>query len=340
MKIIKLTILILGLSFFGHTYAKDKYKPEWESLKQHENPEWFQDAKFGIYCHWGPYSVPAFKNEWYSHWMYVNPGNPEFNKNNKEIYEHHINTYGLLNKFGYKDFIPMFKAEKFNPDEWVKLFKEAGAKYIVPVAEHHDGFAMYDSKLNPWNSVKMGPKKDIVGMLKKSIEKNGLIFGVSSHRVENSWFYNGGLAYPSDVRDTDVALYGRRLEKQEAYDEACGQDLLEHTIELVDKYKPSLVWFDWTVNNPKIMPSFNKFLAYYYNKGLEWKKGVVVNTKHGYPKQIHVWDMERGKAGGLMYYPWQTDTSIGKRSWCYIDGEENKDAGQIVRDLCDIVSKN
>ncbi len=128
---------------------------------------------------------------------------------------------------------------------------------------------MYDSDLNPWNAVKMGPKKDIIGLLKKATEKEGLIFGLSSHRLENFWFYNGGMEFPSDVQDKSVSLYGRRLE-QEKYTDEVGLDFLAHTHELIDKYQPQLIWFDWTVNNPVIRPYFNKFMAYYYNNSIDW----------------------------------------------------------------------
>ena len=308
------------------------FQPDWENIAQNYRfPEWFCDAKFGIFIHWGVYAVPAFGNEWYPRNMYM--------VDSKE-YKHHLETYGDPAKFGYKDFIPFFKAEKFNAGEWAKLFKDAGAKYVVPVAEHHDGFSMYDSELNAWNSVKMGPKKDIIGLLKEAIESEGMVFGLSTHRAENTWFYNGGMTFPSDVQDTTITLYGRRLTPKETYDDDVAREWLTRTYELVNKYKPELIWFDWTVNNPVLMPYFNKFLAYYYNNALDWGKQVVVNTKQGYPTHIQVWDVERGKSGKIMKFPWQTDTSIGKKSWCYIDGEENKTAEQIVHDLIDIVSKN
>jgi alpha-L-fucosidase len=118
------------------------------------------------------------------------------------------------------------------------------------------------------------------------------------------------------------------------------REWLTRTYELINKYEPKLIWFDWTVNNPVLMPYFNKFLAYYYNSALDWGQQVAVNTKQGYPTNIQVWDVERGKSGKMMVFPWQTDTSVGKKSWCYIDGEENKTAEQIVHDLIDIVSKN
>ncbi len=307
------------------------FQPNWENIAaNYQFPEWFTDGKFGIFIHWGPYAVPAFDSEWYARNMYLQ---------GHKAYEHHVKTWGTQDKFGYKDFIPMFKAEKFNAEEWVDLFKKSGAKYVVPVAQHHDGFAMYDSDLNEWNSVDMGPGRDIVGELKAALEKENLMFGLSTHRAENAWFFNGGMKFPSDVQDSTITLYGRRYET-EKYTEDLAREWLTHTYELIHKYEPKLIWFDWTVNNPVLMPYFNKFMAYYYNNALDWNEKVVVNTKQGYPTDVHVWDMERGKSGEMMQFPWQTDTSVGKHSWSYIDGEENKTPEQIVHDLVDIVSKN
>lgn len=173
----------------------------------------------------------------------------------------------------------------------------------------------------------------------KSLEKRGIVLGVSTHRAENAWFFNGGMKYASDVRDTDLSIYGRRYDDQ-AYTDDFAKEWLDHTKELVDKYQPKIVYFDWTVNNPVIMPYFNKFLAYYYNNSIDWKQGVVVNTKQGYPTDVMVWDVERGKSGKMMKYPWQTDTFVGTKSWGYIADEVYKTPGQIVDDLVDIVSKN
>ena len=307
------------------------FQPNWENIAENYTiPEWFSDAKFGIFIHWGPYSVPAFDNEWYPRNMY---------QMGSAAYEHHRNTWGPQDEFGYKDFIPLFKAEKFDANAWATLFKQSGAKYVVPVAYHHDGFAMYDSELEKWNAMDMGPKRDIVGELKKAVAKEGLHFGVSSHSLENDWFFNGGKHFPSDVQDTTITLYGKRLENEQYTDET-SKEWLMLTYELIHKYRPELVWFDWTVNHPVVMPYFNKFLAHYYNCALEWGMEVVVNAKQGYPTNVLVWDMERGKSDKLMLFPWQTDTSIGKRSWSHVENEENKTAQQIIHDLVDIVSKN
>ena len=142
--------------------AKGPFDASWESLSGYQVPTWYQNAKFGIFIHWGIYSVPAFGSEWYSRNMYIQ-GSPE--------YEHHLKTYGKHTEFGYKDFIPMFTADKFDPDQWAELFSQAGAQYVVPVAEHHDGFQMYRSKISHWNAYEMGPKRDVLGELEKSFEK-------------------------------------------------------------------------------------------------------------------------------------------------------------------------
>ncbi|MFH0756133.1 MAG: alpha-L-fucosidase [Bacteroidota bacterium] len=321
----------------------DVFLPDSASIVENYNiPEWFKDAKFGVFIHWGVYSVPAFGNEWYPRNMY---------QKESETYKHHIETYGDLTEFGYKDFIPMFRAEKFNADQWVALFKKAGIKYVVPVAEHHDGFSLYNSVSNPWNSVDMGPHKDIVGEIKNAALRNGLHFGLSSHRAENAWFYNGGTEIPSDVQDPAYrSLYGECLKEPggqtlecpegAGFNEQSMKNWLAHTYELVDMYEPELMWFDWTVGKYPFQPTFYQFLAYYYNNALDWNREVVVNTKTGYGNNIQVFDIERGKSDKILKYPWQTDTSIGKKSWGYIDGEENKSPNQIIDDLVDIVSKN
>src|SRR5690606_20084065 len=176
-----------------------RYEAAWESL-QYPVPEWFMNDKLGIFIHWGVYAVPAFANEWYPRNMYQQ-GSREF--------KHHLEKWGPHTQFGYKDFIPMFKAEHFDPDAWIDLFKKAGARYVVPVAEHHDGFAMYDSVLSEWTAAKMGPKRDIVGELAQAAKKQDMIFGVSSHRAEHWWFFDGGRKFDSDVQDARYdGLYG------------------------------------------------------------------------------------------------------------------------------------
>ena len=321
----------------------DVFKPDSASIAQnYQIPEWFKDAKLGIFIHWGVYAVPAFGNEWYPRNMY---------QKSSIVYNHHVKTYGPQTEFGYKDFIPMFKAENFNADEWVSLFKESGAKYIVPVAEHHDGFSMYHSRFNSWNAVKMGPGRDILGELKDACSKYDMHFGFSSHRAENAWYFNGGMEIPSDVQNPEYrSLYGECLEapgdqtpdcpEGAGFNENSIANWLRHTYELVDLYQPELFWFDWTVGKYPFRSTFYQFMAYYYNNAIDWNRGVVVNTKFGYGDNIQVFDIERGKSDTAREFPWQTDTSIGKRSWGYIKGEQNKTPNQIIDDFVDIVSKN
>lgn len=181
--------------------SEGPYQDTWESLCTHPVPKWYRDAKFGIFIHWGIYSVPAFRDEWYSRNVY-RKGSAEYN--------YHVENYGELSEFGYKDFIPMFKAEKFDPAAWARLFKKAGARYVMPVGEHTDGFQMYDSELSKWNAKQMGPKRDVLGELKEAVEAQGMVFTTSSHRAEHWWFYNLGREIPeADVNDEEYAdFYG------------------------------------------------------------------------------------------------------------------------------------
>jgi alpha-L-fucosidase len=323
----------LFIFMYGSLFAQQRYQPTWESLKQYQCPEWFRDAKFGIFIHWGVYSVPGFSNEWYPRNMYLKD-TPEF--------KHHAEKYGPQNKFGYKDFIPMFRAEKFNADEWVDLFKKAGAKYVVPVAEHHDGFAMYKTALSKWNASEMGPKRDVIGELAAASRKQGLIFGLSSHRIEHWWFMNGGRKFDSDVNDPAYAdFYGPAREENETPSPEYMNDWLLRNTELINNYQPQLFWFDWWIEQPAMDPYRKSLASYYYNKGIEWNKGVVINYKNAsFPDGTAVYDIERGNSKATRKYPWQTDTSIGKHSWGYADGEENKSPNEIVDALIDIVSKN
>ena len=176
--------------------SQGPHRADWQSLQKYEVPDWYKDAKFGIFIHWGVYSVPAFGNEWYPRNMY---------RPDTDEYKHHLATYGPPSKFGYKDFIPMFKAEHFDPAAWARIFKESGAKYVVPVFEHHDGFTMYDSGLSDWTAAKMGPHRDLWGDLAKAIRAEGLRLGASSHRVEHNFFLDGGRTIDSDVNDPQYA---------------------------------------------------------------------------------------------------------------------------------------
>ncbi|WP_301922458.1 alpha-L-fucosidase [Ferruginibacter sp.] len=326
-------VLLFFVCISLKTLAQERYQATWESLKKYNTPEWFRDAKFGIFIHWGVYSVPAFGSEWYPRQMYQQ-GTDEF--------KHQVATYGPQSKFGYKDFILMFKGEKFNPEQWVTLFKKAGAKYVVPVAEHHDGFAMYKTALSKWNAFEMGPKRDVIGELAAEIRKQGLIFGLSSHRIEHWFFMNGGRKFESDVLDNKYEdFYGPAREESETPSPEFMNDWLLRNAELINNYKPQLFWFDWWIEQPAMDPYRKSFAASYYNKGLEWNKGVVLNYKNiSFPDGAAVLDLERGKLAGIRQLPWQTDDAIGNNSWGFADGNTFKDAKYVITNLIDIVSKN
>ena len=313
--------------------AMGPYRASWDSLEKFKVPKWYEDAKFGIFIHWGVYCVPAFDNEWYPRNMYL-IGNP--------VFEHHLETYGPQSKFGYKDFIPMFKAEKFNADQWAELFKKAGARYVVPVAEHHDGFPMYASDLTEWCAAKMGPKRDVVGELAAAVRKQGLHFGASSHRAEHWWFYNAGTTFDSDVNDPRYAgLYGPAQSDKVQPNRAHLDNWLARAAEIVDKYQPEIVWFDWWIEQPAFQPYLQKFAAFYYNRAAEWKRAVAINYKNkAFPERAAVLDIERGQLDTLRPLFWQTDTSVGEKSWGYIKDETFRTPQSLIDELVDIVSKN
>lgn len=318
-----------------------KYKDTWESLSQYRVPDWYKDSKFGIFIHWGVYSVPAFGSEWYSRNMYIQ-GSWEYN--------HHIETYGAHKDFGYKDFIPMFKAEKFSADEWCDLFKQAGAQYIVPVAEHHDGFQMYKSEVSHWNAYDMGPHKDIVGELSESARRHGIVNGASSHRVEHWFFMGHGKEFESDITDDEKYgdFYYPAMPEPNHHDlfskptptKEYLEDWLVRCCEIVDRFQPKIIYFDWWIQHSAVKPYLKKFAAYYYNRAEEWGGGVI-NYKHdAFMFGCAVVDIERGQFADAKPFIWQTDTAVAKNSWCYTENNDYKSPREIICDLVDIVSKN
>lgn len=310
-----------------------RYEPNWESLKHYTVPEWYIDGKFGIFIHWGPYCVPAFGNEWYARQMY---------QQDSAEFKHHVETFGPQTEFGYKDFIPMLTAESFDPEAWATLFRDAGAKFVVPVVEHHDGFVMGDSTFSRWCATKMGPMRDLAGDLAAETRKLGMVFGLSSHRAEHWWFMDGGRQFPSDVQDPQYEdFYGPAMPKDTPPSDEYLEDWLARTCELVDKYQPQIVWFDWWIEEKPFKPYLQRFAAYYYNRGLEWGKGVAINYKNdAFEEGTAVFDVERGALADIRPFFWQTDTAVAKNSWGYTEGNEYKTVDSIVDDLVDIVSKN
>jgi alpha-L-fucosidase len=328
------------LTCLSATAAPDAaYTEDWASLRAHRVPEWFRDAKFGLYCHWSAYSVPAFENEWYSRNMYQAGSGAN---------KHHLATYGPLDKFGYKDFIPQFTAEHFDPAAWAELFVAAGARFAGPVAEHADGFSLWDSALTQWNAAKMGPKRDIVGELAAAIKARGLKFVTTFH---HQWLWGW---YPTDDPHCDASnpqyagLYGPRVpatafdyaNPKPAPDDAFCRLWRDKVIEVIDKYQPDLVYFDSRM--AIIGEAYRKaMIAHYYNQERAWGRGVVLTYKEpDLPPGVAVEDLERGRKDRLTPEAWLTDDAIDWDSWSDVHPPHYKSPKRIVDALVDIVSKN
>ncbi len=333
-----LCIAGLTVSIFGQA-QKPSFRPSFSSLeKSNPVPEWFKDAKLGIYFHWGVYSVPAFSNEWYPRSMYIG-GSPE--------YKHHTETYGDVSEWPYSNFItgakdrqggfvqfaPRLKSEggKFDPEEWAQLFAEAGARFAGPVAEHHDGFSMWASKINPWNAKDMGPKLDLVGLLTDAIRKKDMRVFLSMHHAYNITGYYSTVPQTNDPKLH--MLYGQQgKEKNEAF-------WLGKLEEIIDNYRPDIVWQDFNlraISEPVLL----QFLAYYYNRAAEWNKEVVATYKDGLNSKCAVLDYERGGPADITNDYWLTDDAISASSWCYTEGIGYYSRKQILHGFFDRISKN
>jgi alpha-L-fucosidase len=314
---------------------KSSYQPTWNSLRNIPVPHWLRDGKFGIYTHWGIYSVPAYgKNgTWYAHNIYSNPDSDD--------YKHHIATYGSLDKFGYKNFIPMFTGSRFDPDEWADLFKNAGARFAGPVAEHHDGFAMWNTKYSEWNAAKMGPKRDVVGELEKAYKAQGLKFLTAFHHAEH-WFYFPTWDSRYDIGDPRYSgLYGQIHPKDALPDEKFLNIWLGKLKEVVDNYDPDVVWFDFGLE--MVQQWYKKdFAQYFFNKAAARGKDVTITYKHhDLTPGVGVYDLELGQEAEMTYAEWITDTTIDVGSgWGYIKDLGFKSVNELVTGLVDRVSKN
>lgn len=333
------------------------FKPEFESLQQFQCPEWFRDAKFGIWAHWGPQSVPMF-GDWYAKRMYVQTD---------KKYAYHLENYGHPSKSGYKDIIPLWTAEKFDPDRLMSLYKAAGARYFVSMGVHHDNFDLWNSKYHTWNAVNMGPKRDIVGAWQKAAKAQGMKFGVSEHLGASfTWWQpshgadkTGPLAgVPYDGADPRYeALYHTPAEPGDtawySTNEAWAQEWLTRITDLVDQYQPDLLYSDGAVPFGAVGRGM---VAHFYNTNMARHGGrlqAVYTLKdwrtrpgHGdYVEGIGVQDVERGGLAAIKPSPWQTDTSIG--DWYYNKTWKANDTGTmyrspkwVIQTLIDVVSKN
>ena len=329
--------------------APGRFEPTVESLKAYQTPEWFRDAKLGIWAHWGPQAV-AGQGDWYARFMYV-PGHPH--------YDHHLKTYGHPSEKGYKDIIPLWTAEKFDPEALADRYAAAGARYLVSMGVHHDNFDLWRSKYHRWNATMMGPKRDIVGEWQRAAKRRGLRFGVSEHLgASYCWWYPNhlydqfwpklGVDYDgADPRFADLYHTNRDepfLNKPGTWytrNPAYHKIWFDRIRDLVDAYQPDLLYSDGGV--PFGLPG-RSLMAHYYNSSIarSGKLDVVYNCKALGSGEFHpewaVQDVERGVLKGINPLPWQTDTSNG--DWFFNQNDHYKTSGEVVAMLADIVSKN
>lgn len=343
----KMIALLTGIAFLTSFTSmaqtnQSQFEPNWKSLSKHqEAPDWFRDAKLGIYFHWGVYSVPAFGSEWY-------PRNMHFESNRE--YKHHVEKYGHPSEFGYHDFVPMFTAENFDANEWADLFVKTGARFAGLVAEHHDGFSMWNSDVTPWNAADKGPKQDITGKLKKAFDKKGLKLITTFHHARNLQRYKNkpeekkfNLSHyplfdsmPPTWDDPELNyLYGNIPEKQWLKEVWFGK-----LKEVIDKYQPDIIWFDsWLDQIPEEYRQ--KFCAYYLNQAEKWgKEVVIVRKQNDLPLDVSVDDLEKSRKNEIDEKVWMTDETVSTGSWCYTEDLKIKPAKDVLHVLIDIVSKN
>lgn len=332
-----------------------KFTNTWESLKQYQCPEWFRDAKFGIWAHWGPQSVPMY-GDWYARSMYEE-GSP--------CYQYHLEHYGHPSEFGYKNIIELWKAENFDPDYLMGLYKKMGARFFVTMGVHHDNFDLWDSRYHNWNAVEHGPKRDIVGEWKKSAEKYGLRFGISEHLERSySWFATNKGA-DKEGKWAGIPYDGNDQAYRELYlnnsldDSSCGyprnpdpafvENFYLRIKDLVERYNPDWLYSDGGVPFEEVGRAM---MANFYNHNMEQHNGnleavyFAKDINHIFPDLYHgeyvegtcLLDLERTLSGGIRKEPWQTDTCIG--NWFYDTTCTYKTAETVLQQLVDVVSKN
>jgi alpha-L-fucosidase len=329
------------------------YQPTWESLANHNTqPEWFKDTKFGIYFHWGPNCVPEYSSEWYPRWMYFKDRG---NKWGGEVYPFHKENYGEPEDFNYHDFFPMFKAEHFNAAEWVALFKASGATFAGPVAQHHDGFAMWDSDVNPNNAMDKGPHKDILGDLFAELKKQDMKTIATFHHARNlqryandtsNWAGHGpDIAWDSHYPyHPDYATSTTDSQLKYLYGNIPADEFHEYWLnqvnEVVDKYAPDMIWFDsWLDLIPENYRQ--KMVAHHYNTAVaRGQEPVVFYKQEDLPDSVALTDIEQGGKTDISDKYWLTDITISFGSWCYTNEQEYKEPTMVIRNMIDVWSKN
>src|SRR5579862_268357 len=371
---ISLVTVVQGQPLNLSPIAKGPFQADWNSLTNYQTPEWFRDAKFGIWAHWGPQCEPEH-GDWYGRFMYMQ---------GQADYKSHLVEYGYPATNGFKEVIHEWKAADFDPNKLLKFYKENGAKYFMALAVHHDNFDNWNSKFQPWNAVNVGPHKDLIGGWAAAARKNGLRFAVSVHASHAwSWYEvtqgadtNGpfaGVPYDGKLTRADgKGKWWEGLDPQDLYaqnhkpgkglvwewnaakgssvpDAAYMEKFYNRTKQLWDDYKPDMVYFD-----DDVLPLHGvtdevglNLLAHFYNTSMDWHHGqneAVITDKHlnAMEQSAQVYDIERGRAAGILPLPWQTDTCIG--SWHYdqdiFQKHRYKTAAVVIPLLADVVSKN
>ncbi len=358
---------------------KGKFEPNWESLKTYETPEWFRNAKFGIWAHWGPQCVEG-SGDWMARSLYIEGSSQ---------YKYHVAHYGHPTEVGFKDILPLFKAERWNPDSLVAYYKSLGAQYFFALGNHHDNFDLWDSKYQPWNSMRIGPKRDILGEWASAARKVGLPFGISFH-ADHAWlFYETSRRYDRSgdkmgktydgrlTKEDGKGKWWEGLDPQQLYAQnhplsegswadgmihrqwgwengvalptvAYATDFYNRTLDAINRYHPDLIYFDTTVLPfYPVSDAGMKIAAHFYNHNMLQHRGKNEAVLFGKildkeQRKALVWDVERGAPNEIVPEPWQTCTCIG--GWHYntsiYEHNQYKSATTVVRLLVDVVSKN
>ena len=338
--------------------ATGQFQPSWESLANYQVPTWYRDAKFGIWAHWGPGCQPE-QGDWYGRKMYVK---------GESDYKYHLAHYGHPSEFGFKDVCHAWKAENWHPEELMKLYKRAGAQYFVALANFHDNFDNWDSKYQPWNSVNIGPKKDLIGGWAAAARNEGLRFGVTLHAARAWDWYDvtraadksgpkKGVTYDGKLTKADgKGTWWEGYDPQDLYaqnhgpgqEQAYADKFYNRCLDLLNRYQPDLLYFDDSTLPISQQPEIGLgILAHFYNSSARWHGGrneAVVNIKQlsDAQKKCLVWDIEAGRSPRCEPLPWQTDACIG--DWHYLrrlyDEKGYRTPATVIRTLVDIVSKN
>ena len=352
--------------------AEGQYQPQWESLKKHKTPEWFRNAKFGIWAHWGPQCVEG-SGDWMAREMYIE---------GSHAYKYHVEHYGHPSEFGFKDILPLFKAEKWDPDKLVERYKRLGAQYFFVLGNHHDNFDLWDSKYQEWNSVNIGPKKDLIDGWAKAAKKHGLPLGISFH-ADHAWnwyepsqrydingpkageYYDGKLTkadgkgkwwegydpqnlYAQNHPMSDRSWANNRVHWQWAWGNGATlpskeyvTNFYDRTLDAINRYQPDLIYFDVNVTPfYKISDCGLKIASHFYNKNPRAVMfGKILDEEQ---RKALTWDVERGAPNEIVPEPWQTCNCIC--NWHYntsiYERGGYKKAADVIKQLVDIVSKN